>query len=68
MADRGDMVDRLSRHVRARMATTRTPGVVIALFDRQGLTHLLAYGDADVVAGIPLDADRPFAIGSITKS
>ncbi|MAF12867.1 hypothetical protein CMK11_20650 [Candidatus Poribacteria bacterium] len=68
MADRGDMVDRLGRHVRARMATTRTPGVAIALFDRQEVSRLLAYGDADVVAGIPLDADRPFAIGSITKS
>ena len=62
------MATRLDRHVKSRMAATRTPGVVVALFDEQRCRHLLPYGVADVGSEDPIEGDRLFPIGSISKS
>src|SRR5207249_3129043 len=45
-----------------------TPGVSLAVTDRQKLLHVATYGVADLVARRPLTPDHLLEIGSITKS
>ena len=50
----GAAFERLDRHVVARMAAARTPGMTLALFDREGCRRVATYGLADPEAGSPL--------------
>src|SRR5690606_37525803 len=49
------------------MTATRTPGVALALVDREGLIYAGALGLADVADDTPATADTLFRIGSISK-
>lgn len=58
----------LDVHVTRRMARTRTPGMAIALVDREGTVHLSTYGVTDLGTRTPVGADTLFEIGSISKT
>ncbi len=49
-----------------RVATRRTPGIVVGLLDGTG-RRVLAAGRADSAARVPLDGRTVFEIGSVTK-
>lgn len=60
--------DLLDRCLAARMRAARTPGLVMALTDREKTLRLKAYGHANLEAQTELTTDHLFAIGSIGKS
>jgi CubicO group peptidase (beta-lactamase class C family) len=60
--------DRLDRYVSQRMEAKRTPGMALALFDREKCAHASTYGRADLERQTPVTPDTLFGIGSITKS
>jgi D-alanyl-D-alanine carboxypeptidase len=51
-----------------RMRAARTPGMVVALTDRDQTVRLKAYGYANLESQEELEADHLFAIGSLGKS
>jgi D-alanyl-D-alanine carboxypeptidase len=61
-------LDRLNLYIVRRMEARRTPGLSLALFDRDRCVHALTYGLSDPEAGTPIRPDTLFGIGSISKS
>lgn len=60
--------ERLDAFVAQRMSQDGTPGLALALTDREGLLRAKTYGLASLEARTPLAPDRLFEIGSISKS
>ncbi|MCL6480238.1 MAG: beta-lactamase family protein [Firmicutes bacterium] len=58
----------LAAFVRQQMAESRTPGVALAITNREGLLHLATFGHADAAARRPVTSETLFQIGSISKS
>jgi D-alanyl-D-alanine carboxypeptidase len=58
----------LDSFVEAHMRAANTPGLALAVTDRDKLLHVSIHGFADVAAQIPLALDALFEIGSISKS
>ena len=60
--------DALEPHVEASMKRHRTPGLALALTDRNGLVGMRTWGYADLKTKTPVTEQTLFQIGSITKS
>jgi CubicO group peptidase (beta-lactamase class C family) len=58
----------LTAFVEQQMRAANTPGVCVALTNRDQMLHLSTHGFADLGAGTPVASDNLFEIGSITKS
>jgi CubicO group peptidase (beta-lactamase class C family) len=58
----------LDRLIRQKMAAHDTPGLAVAITDRQKLLWQRAFGHANLDAKTPLTVDNTFEIGSIGKS
>ncbi|HSJ52484.1 MAG TPA: serine hydrolase domain-containing protein, partial [Anaerolineae bacterium] len=61
-------LEHLDLFMEEQMAAAGTPGMAVALTDRQALLHVAARGLADVAAGRPVEPGTLFEIGSISKS
>jgi CubicO group peptidase (beta-lactamase class C family) len=61
------LVAALHTHVPDVLRATRTPGLTLALADRAGHVHALAFGLADVADGTPMRPDAVMPGGSLTK-
>lgn len=61
-------IGQLDAYIAQRLHETNTPGMAIALTDRQRLLHVATYGLADRTAQRPVTPDTLFEIGSIGKS
>ena len=59
---------RFDDYLAARMAAARTPGMVVAFFDRERCVRAATYGFVDPEAQRPVAPETLFVIGSITKS
>jgi D-alanyl-D-alanine carboxypeptidase len=59
---------RLDEFIARHMNETGAPGMTLALADRKGLLRASQYGFADVKAGIKVQPETLFEIGSISKS
>ncbi|MGH2559046.1 MAG: serine hydrolase domain-containing protein [Thermomicrobiales bacterium] len=59
---------RLDQFVRQRMQVDNTPGLTLAITDRERTLHAATYGYADLAAKTPVTPDTLFEIGSIGKS
>jgi D-alanyl-D-alanine carboxypeptidase len=58
----------LDRYIERQMAADNTPGLALALTDRERTLRLKTYGFADLAAQTPVTPDTLFEIGSIGKS
>ena len=58
----------LDRIIERRMAADHTPGLALALTDRERTLRVATYGFADLAARTPVTPDTLFEIGSIGKS
>ena len=58
----------LDRYVQQYLRDMNAPGLTLALADANGVQRVCTYGMEDVERGIPLQADKLFHIGSISKS
>src|SRR5215208_6260838 len=58
----------LDRIIERRMAADNTPGLALALTDRERTLRVATYGFADLGARTPVTPDTLFEIGSIGKS
>ncbi|MGH2535333.1 MAG: serine hydrolase domain-containing protein [Thermomicrobiales bacterium] len=61
-------LSRLDEFVRKRMQGDNTPGISLAITDRERTLHAATYGYADLAAKTPVTPDTLFEIGSIGKS
>lgn len=68
MPDIERVLQKLDQYVNRRMQAACTPGMVIALTDREGLLQVSAYGVTDLEAEMPVTLDTLFEIGSISKT
>jgi CubicO group peptidase (beta-lactamase class C family) len=59
---------RLDQFAAREMLALSTPGISLALTDRNGLLHTATYGYSDVKLKKPVTPDTLFEIGSISKS
>jgi CubicO group peptidase (beta-lactamase class C family) len=59
---------RLDEFIARHMNETGAPGMTLALSDRRGLLRASQYGFADVKAGLRVQPETLFEIGSISKS
>lgn len=59
---------RLDRYIEMRMQAANTPGMAVALTDREKLLRISTYGYSDIAAQIPVSQATLFEIGSISKS
>jgi D-alanyl-D-alanine carboxypeptidase len=64
----GQTASLLAALVEQKMRIANSPGVSVALTDREKMLHLSTHGFADVVAHAPVTSDDLFEIGSISKS
>ena len=62
------VIERLDAFARLRMAEEGTPGLVLALTDRDGPLHAAAYGFANVESGEAMTIGHLLETGSIGKS
>ena len=62
------VIERLDEYITQRMQRIRTPGLALALTDRERLLHVATYGLADRTAQQPVAPATLFEIGSIGKS
>ncbi len=62
-----EVTSRLDRYVVQAMATQGTPGLAIAITDRNSQLHLATYGLADLAAARSVVPETLFEIGSISK-
>lgn len=62
------LTDALNTLIERRMCFDGTPGVALALTDRQALREVICRGWADVAAQRPVTPELLFEIGSISKS
>src|SRR3984885_1020487 len=60
--------DLLDRYVEQYLSEMNAPGLTLCLADAGGVQRVCAYGFEDLTRRIPLNEDRLFHIGSITKS
>ena len=60
--------EQLDQFAARRMEATGTPGMVIALFDRERCERVSTYGVSELETQTPVKPDTLFEIGSITKS
>ena len=60
--------ERIDQFVAQHMEQNRTPGLALAVTNRQGLLHVASFGFADLKARRPVTPDTLFEIGSISKS
>jgi CubicO group peptidase (beta-lactamase class C family) len=60
--------DQLDQYITQRMKTTGTPGMTLALFDRERCVRVSNYGVSELETQTPVGPDTLFEIGSITKS
>jgi len=58
----------IDRYIEWRMAADNTPGLALALTDRERTLRVATYGFADLAARTPVTPDTLFEIGSIGKS
>jgi D-alanyl-D-alanine carboxypeptidase len=58
----------LNHYIERQMAADNTPGLALALTDRERTVHVATYGFADLAARTPATPDTLFEIGSIGKS
>ena len=58
----------LDRYVEQYLRDMNAPGLTLALADDSGIQRVCAYGMEDLERRIPLNPDRLFHIGSISKS
>jgi CubicO group peptidase (beta-lactamase class C family) len=58
----------LDRYIEREMAAANTPGLALALTDRERTLRVATYGFADLAARTPVTPDTLFEIGSIGKS
>lgn len=58
----------IDQYVQAEMQRANTPGLSLALVDRQGLLTVRTYGYADLERRSPVTTSTRFQIGSISKS
>jgi D-alanyl-D-alanine carboxypeptidase len=68
MANFQNAFDRLDQYITRRMKTTGTPGLSLALFDRERCVRVSTYGVSELETQTPVKPDTLFEIGSITKS
>ncbi|HYP19331.1 MAG TPA: serine hydrolase domain-containing protein, partial [Chloroflexia bacterium] len=61
-------LDHIDQQIRVWMARRATPGVALAITDRDGLLATRSYGYADLGAGTPVTPETWFQHGSIGKS
>src|ERR1051326_6293265 len=61
-------VQRIDELVRRNMQEDHTPGMALAITNREGLLHLSTYGLANRESREPVTAETLFGIGSIGKS
>lgn len=62
------VLDHIDQRIRAWMAPRVTPGIALAITDRDGLLATRSYGYADLAAGAPVTPETWFQHGSIGKS
>lgn len=62
------MFQRMDDFIQRQMSALRTPGMSIALFDREHCWRVATYGCTDLGTNAPVRADTLFEIGSITKT
>jgi len=67
-ADFREAFTALDSFVEARRQAENTPGLALAVTDREKLLHVSLHGFADLGARIPVTANTLFEIGSISKS
>lgn len=67
-SDRRPLAERVEEIVRREMASSGTPGVAVALTDREQVRAAGASGFADLAARTPVAAETLFEIGSIGKT
>lgn len=63
-----DAAARVDAYVAAHMEASGTPGLALAVTDRDGLIHVATYGYANLDARKPVTPATRFQIGSISKS
>jgi CubicO group peptidase (beta-lactamase class C family) len=63
-----DAINRLTTMVPAQMRADATPGLALAVTDRERLLHTAPFGHADIAAQAPITPETLFEIGSIGKS
>ncbi len=63
-----EVFDHLDAFIVQMMQTYNTPGLIVALTDRENLLHVSAYGYADLERGIPVTPDTLFETGSDGKA
>ncbi len=68
MSDLQDVSPVLKSFIDREMRAHKTPGLIVALTDRERALHISAHGLADVAAGVPVTPETLFEIGSISKS
>jgi len=68
MSDLQKAFEQLDQYVEQKMAAACTPGMTIALTDREKTLRVSTYGFADLEAQIPVTPETLFEIGSIGKS
>ncbi len=68
MLDLQLVIAELDRVVAAQMAVDRTPGLSLAITDRERTLHVGVHGLADIATGEQVTPDTRFEIGSIGKS
>lgn len=62
------VLDLIDGQIRAWMSPRATPGIALAITDRDGLLATRGYGYADLAAGTPVTPETWFQHGSIGKS
>ena len=67
-ADVAPVFAHLDEVVRRKMRAAKTPGMTVALTDRDGLLQVVTYGFADLAPRTPVVPETLFEIGSIGKS
>jgi CubicO group peptidase (beta-lactamase class C family) len=63
-----DAYYRLATFVTTQMQSDTTPGLALAVTDREQLLHVATFGHADLASQSPITPDTLFEIGSIGKS
>ncbi len=63
-----EALSRLDSFIQQKMQEYRTPGLAIAITNREQLLHISTYGKADIAANIPVTTETLFPIASISKS
>ncbi len=63
-----EVFERLDQYVEQQMQSHGTPGLALALTDRERLLRVATYGFADLAARAPVAPETLFEIGSIGKS